>query len=98
MSTVGHVPDVAELNQTLYFNAVGLRDACAKVAALWAYLEPLGSAGLQGEPWNMDADQAAAYFAAAEYANTVAELYMGTAAQPEPFPFDDALAPVRGGQ
>jgi hypothetical protein len=98
MATVGHVPDAAELNQTLYFNTLALRDSLAKVTALWDYVRPLGSAGLQGEPWNMDPAVADAYFAAAEYANTVAEIYGGQIAQPEPFPFADALAPVLGGQ
>jgi hypothetical protein len=98
MATVGHVPDVAELNNTLYFNTLALRDALAKVAALWSYIQPLGSAGLQGEPWNMDPAVADAYFQAAEYANTVAEIYTGQIAQPEAFPFSDALAPVLGGQ
>jgi hypothetical protein len=98
MATVGHVPDAAELNNTLYFNTLALRDAMAKIAALWAYIEPLGSAGLQGDPWLMDPAVADAYFRAAEYANTVAEIYGGQIAQPDPFPFADALAPVLGGQ
>jgi hypothetical protein len=93
----GKVPTTDDLNNQLYFAAVGLREAVGKVQNLWDYVRPLGSAGLQGPPWNMDPADADDYFAAAEYASTVAAVYHGLAAQPSAFNFDDALAPVRGG-
>ena len=94
---VGRIPSVEDLDTDLYNVAVGWRQAASLATALWDYIEPLGSAGLQGEPWNMPPDKADAYFRTAEHANTVAKVYFGLIDQ-SAWDFDDALAPARGGR
>jgi hypothetical protein len=94
---IGRIPSVEDLDGDLHFVTLGWREAASKAAALFDYIEPLGSAGLQGPPWNMDPAKADAYYATAEYAATLAKVYMGQIDQAA-FNFDDALAPARGGR
>jgi hypothetical protein len=94
---VGHIPTVGELDDRLYMVALGWREAAKEAKALWDYIEPLGSDGLQGEPWAMSPEKADAYFQSAEYASTLGKVYMGMIDQ-SAWNFDDALAPARGGK
>jgi|SRR5215471_3051842 len=98
MPTVGRIPTVEDLDGDLYTATLWWRDAAAKTAALWDYIQPLGSTGLQGPPWMMDPVKADAYFQVLEYAHTISQIYLGLIAQPSQFNFDDALAPARGGR
>jgi hypothetical protein len=94
----GKVPDADELANDLYYAALGLRDAMAQCRKVWDYVGPLGSAGLQGEPWNMDPALADNHFLQANRIWAFVQVYMGDLAQPDTFDLDEALAPVRGGK
>lgn len=91
---VGNPVDTGGLNARLGDAAVTLRAAMEEIQSLWSFVQPTGTAGL--EAIGFSADDAAAYFNAANYMQTVAGLYFGTAAQPDAFSFDSALAQVRG--
>jgi|SRR5215469_15214052 len=97
MATVGRIPTVQDLDDDLYMAALWWRDAASKTVALWDYIQPLGSEGLQGPPWNMDPAKADDYFHTIEYAATLAKVYTGQIDQ-SAFDFDEALAPARGGR
>jgi hypothetical protein len=92
---VGNPVDQGGLNAQLGDAAVSLRAAMEQVLTLWAFVQPTGAAGL--EAFGFTADDANAYFTAANYMQTVAGIYFGTGAQPGAFDFDSALALVRGG-
>jgi hypothetical protein len=94
----GRVPSVDELTSDLAFAAIGLRDALEACRKVWDYVGPLGSAGLQGPPWNMDPALADDHFRDANYMWAFVQLYTGDIAQPDPFPLHEALAPARGGK
>jgi hypothetical protein len=92
---VGNQVDVGGLNARLGDAAVSLRSVMEQILTLWAFVQPQGQAGL--EALGFSADDAAAYFQAANYMQTVAGVYFGTASQGTDFDFDSALALVRGG-
>lgn len=94
---VGIQPDAASLNAQLANNAIGLRATADSIRRLWAYVGPLGAERLEGEPWNMDPDDAADYYGKLSHLQAVAAIYFGTGAQAQPFDYDAELAPVRGG-
>ncbi len=94
---VGRIPTVDDLDNNLYMTAIGWRNAAATAKALWDYIEPLGAAGLEGEPWLMSPEKAAAFFTASEHSATLAKVYLGQIDQ-SAWNFDDALAGARGGQ
>jgi hypothetical protein len=95
---VGHQPDADELNRYLAADAQGLRNAAQEILKRWSLVKDLGEAGLQAPPYDMTPEDAAAFFEAANRMQTVAAVYYGELAQPDPFNFDDALSEVRGGQ
>jgi len=92
---VGNPIDIGGLNARLGDAAVSLRSTMEQVLTLWAFVQQQGEAGLQA--LGFSADDAAAYFQAANYMQTVAGIYFGTATQPTDFNFDSALALIRGG-
>jgi len=92
---VGNPVDVGGLNAQLGDAAVSLRSVMEQILTLWAFVQPQGESGL--EALGFSAADAASYFQAANYLQTVAGLYFGTGAQPSAFNFDSALALVRGG-
>ena len=96
MASIGY--EGTDVNAPLGILAVQLRDACRQILQEWSYVNRLGVAGLEAAPYSMDSVSAQALFDAYNYLQTVANIYYGTAAQPDPFDFDDALALIRGGQ
>lgn len=86
------------LNNSLGSASVYMRNACQQVLEFVAIVNELGTAGLEAAPVSMDSADAAAFVAAADYLQTVAQVYYGTAAQASEFNFDNALAAARGGQ
>lgn len=92
---VGNPVDVGGLNAQLGDAAVSLRSVMEQILTLWAFVQPQGESGL--EALGFSAADAASYFQAANYMQTVAGIYFGTATQPADFNFDSALALVRGG-
>lgn len=91
---VGNPTDVGGLNAQLGDAAVTLRAAMEQIQGLWAFVQPTGEAGL--EALGFSATDATDYFNAANYLQTVAGIYFGTATQATAFDFDSALALVRG--
>jgi hypothetical protein len=91
---VGNPVDAGGLNAQLGDAAVSLRAAMEQVLKLWSFVQPTGAAGL--ETIGFSSDDATAYFNAANYMQTVAGIYFGTATQGSEFDFDSALALVRG--
>jgi hypothetical protein len=91
---IGNPADIGGLNARLGDCAVSLRDAAQNILDLWAYVSAVGESGLEGLGFS-PAD-AASYFQAANYLQTVAGVYFGTSSQPADFNFDNALALVRG--
>ena len=88
MSTPDPDPDLAAtLDAMLNADAVTTRNALQGVLARWQYVEALGSEVV-------GADR----FRDFNYLATVAQVYYGQVGQPDPFPFDEALALVRRGQ
>jgi hypothetical protein len=94
LGMVGNPVDVGGLNARLGDAAVSLRAAMEEILTLWSFVQPTGEAGL--EALGFSAQDATAYFSAANYMQTVASLYFGTGTQPDTFNFDSALALVRG--
>jgi hypothetical protein len=92
--SVGNPVDAGGLNARLGDAAVSVRAAMEQIQSLWSFVQPTGAAGLQA--LGFSAGDATAYFNAANYLQTVAGIYFGTAAQPDAFNFDSALALVRG--
>lgn len=86
------------LNAALGQLATGLRNACQAIEPFWALVNSLGTAGLEAAPVSMSVADATAFFSAANYLQTMAAVYYGTAAQSPAFNFDSALAVARGGQ
>jgi len=84
------------LNASLGQIAVNLRNDCQIALNFFENVNALGVAGLQGIGFS--AADAQAFFNAANYLQTVAQVYFGTAAQTPAFNFDTALAAARGGQ
>lgn len=81
-------PDLATtLDAMLNADAVTARNAMAAVMTRWQYVRSLGEDAV-------GADR----FADFNRLATVAQVYYGEIAQPEPFDFDDSLALVRRGQ
>lgn len=95
---IGYESNVTQqsLNQQLGQVTVALRDACQSAAQMFTNVNTLGVPGL--EALGFTAADAQAFFTAANYAQTVAQLYYGTAQQTPAFSFDSALAAARGGQ
>jgi hypothetical protein len=84
------------LNQSLGGIAVSMRDACQDALEFFANVNNLGTAGLEALGFN--STDATNFFNAANYLQTMATVYYGTAAQTPAFNFDSALAAARGGQ
>jgi hypothetical protein len=80
-------PGPAELAGWLQGDALTLRDACQRILNRWPFIRTLG-------PDVVGAD----VFRDFNYLATVAGVYYGTEAQPEPWNFDGALANARRGQ
>lgn len=64
------------------------------VTEFHAYIARLGTGGLEAAGFTPD--DAAEYLRLADVHGTVADIYFGTAAQPGPYDFDDALTALRG--
>lgn len=97
MAVIGFQPDLNTVNSMLGDAAVTVRDAAARIERIWSYLEKVGVAGLQAPPYSLAEADAQALYDKASQMHTLAALYYGAAAQPDPYDFDDALALVRGG-
>ena len=94
---IGYTPDLTAINTMIGDAAVGQRDAAARTQRLWSYIQKVGVAGLQADPYNMTEADAQAWYNMANLLWTPAAVYYGLAAQAEAYNFDDALAKVRGG-
>ena len=94
---IGYQPDLPQLNAQLTQDAGSMQTIMLMVIRRWRYIAKIGADGLQGPPWNLPPAKATEMFEAFNHMATVAQVYFGEAAQPEPFPFDDALALYRGG-
>ena len=86
----------AGLNQIAGTCANNLRDACYAIGNLQAQVVALGQPGLVA--LGFTAADAQALTNVVNYLNTVAAIFQGTAAQPTPFNFQNAVAPVNGAQ
>lgn len=93
---VGYQFDQDRANSQLGSLAVQLRDLMVAVTSYHQKVTGLGHAGQMALGFT-DAD-ATDLQLRADYINTVAALYYGTAAQPTPFNFDDALSGPRAGR
>jgi hypothetical protein len=93
---VGFQFDQDRANQQLGALAVDLRDLMVRITSYHQKVTGLGHAGQVALGFT-DAD-ATDLQLRADYINTVAALYYGTAAQPSPFNFDDALSGPRAGR
>ena len=87
---------VGSLNSQLGAVAVAYRNACQQIIDLAAIVNVLGASGL--ETLGFTTTDAPNFVTAANYLQTLAQVYYGTAAQPADFNFDNALAAARGGQ
>lgn len=96
--SVGKVPSLAELNAMLAGDAQAVENVMTGVLRRWGLVEDIGVDGLMAEPYNMPQADAETMFANFNYLATVAGVWYGTGAQPDPFDFSDATAKVRGGQ
>ena len=96
--SIGNTANLTQggLNGQLGSIAVTLRNACQQAADFFEGVNALGTSGLEG--LGFTSGDATAFLAAANYMQTVAAVYYGTAAQPSDFDFDNALAAARGGQ
>jgi len=93
---IGNIPTSDSLNFQLGQLAVALREWAHDVTVFHTAVTTLGQAGLEGLSQPFSDDDAAAFIYAANVLNTVAALYYGTAAQPDAFNFDNALASTWG--
>jgi hypothetical protein len=96
--SIGNTANLTEagLNGQLGNIAITLRNACQQAASFFEGVNAIGAGGLEGIGFTTG--DATAFLAAANYMQTVAAVYFGTAAQTPAFNFDNALAAARGGQ
>ena len=93
---IGYQFDQSSANNDLGAMCVQLRDLMVRVTSYHQKVTGLGHAGQVALGFT-DAD-ATDLQLRADYINTVAALYYGTAVQPSPFNFDDALSGPRAGR
>jgi hypothetical protein len=92
---IGYQTTQEQVNAQVGNLALGLRNACRQIINFQEWVQKENTAGL--EALGFSADDAQAILTASNYLNTVAALFFGTAAQPSPFDFDDAVASTYGG-
>ncbi len=101
--TTGNQPSQGSVNQTLGSLATDLRDICARIANFQTWAVGAGLAGL--EAINFTPDAAQDVLNKSNYLSTINGVYKGTVQQGGTggtgailFNFDNALAPLWGGQ
>jgi len=95
--TAGQQPTIEQVNGQLTAAALQLHLLMNRITDLHLQFSvKLGAAGLQA--LGTSAADAADIVAHWDTLGTVADIYFGRAPQPSAYPFDDALADVRGGQ
>jgi hypothetical protein len=94
--TVGQPASETGINGTLTTLALQLRELADDILEQWAYLNKLGTGGLQNLGFSPADAQAA--LDAVDHMQTVAAVYKGTATQGTAFNFEDALTILWAGQ
>jgi hypothetical protein len=94
--TVGPQLSAAQVNAQLSQLSIGLRDACRAAANFQEWAVTTGAAGL--EAIGYDSADASTVLNLANYMNTIAAVFFGTAGQASEFDFDNAISQLYGGQ
>lgn len=81
-------PIPADLSAMLQADAIAVRDALEAARRRWEWIRTLGQEAVPEDVWN----------GYERMGGTVAAIYFGLVAQPEPFSFDNYLVPARRGQ
>jgi hypothetical protein len=93
--TVGTQTNVSSVNQNLSQDARDLRDLANRILARQAYMNKLGTAGLQGIGFS--AADAQAVLDHVNHMVTPMQVYKGTATQAATFNFEDSLTDLWSG-
>jgi hypothetical protein len=95
--TIGNQASVGSLNSTLSQLALQIRNDMRSVANFFEFLVNSGGTAYL-ESLDFDSTDATNFYNAANYMNTIAAVYFGTATQSSEFDFDNELSQLWGGQ
>ena len=93
---VGNQATVQSVNGSLSSMAITLRNQCQCIVNLQEFITQLGLAGL--EALGFSPTDAASVISYANYLNTIAGVFFGTATQATQYNFANQLAPLYAGQ
>ena len=93
---IGIQQSASQLNSMLASYVAQMNNLTANIVQLQDYVVFTGVAGLEALPNPFTAADAASYIQAVNYMNTVAQLWLGAAAQPTAYNFQNQMAQLLG--
>jgi hypothetical protein len=93
---IGTAQSVQTLNMLLVRYVTQMNDLANNIAQLQDYVTAVGADGLQALPSPFTSDDATSYVTAVSYLNTIAQVWLGTVAQPSTYNFQDQMASLVG--